>query len=237
MITALFDDQKKIILDWTPKAGCTILTKMFFRNMGLLEKALQFDSWIHEYRMHVFYKNHPITIEDFKNPDIYKIKVVRNPFHRVVSSYVHTMKYEFMHPPITKALWRWNANISFKGFINFLSKTDLHSCDPHYALQKKAFEYDIPNAFDEIIHLENLDAAINNLNKRKQLNFDLNGISSGHHVSRNDQLNRNVAGMRWSKIKDNLPDYKNFYTPQLAQKVYELYIDDFKTYGYTINDI
>ena len=34
-ITALIDREKKVIMDWSPKSGCTIAVKMFFRQMGL----------------------------------------------------------------------------------------------------------------------------------------------------------------------------------------------------------
>ena len=236
MITALKDDKNKIILDWSPKAGCTILTKMFFRNMGLLDEALQYDSWVHEYRMHVFSKNHSINIEDLKNPSFYKIKVVRNPFDRVVSSYIHTMEHETMHQPVKKALWRWNANISFKSFINFLSKVDLHTCDPHYSLQKKNFEYELNPCFDEIIRLEHLQDAINDLNERKNLKFDLHGLSSSHHHKKNHDIKTDVSTVKWSNLKDNIPVYRQFYTEELLVKVYDLYRDDFETYGYTMAD-
>ncbi|MBL0340317.1 MAG: sulfotransferase family 2 domain-containing protein [Bacteroidetes bacterium] len=237
MITSLIDSKNKIIMDWSPKAGCTILTKMFFRHMGLLEEALQYNPWVHEYRMHVFSKNHPISREDFKNKEFYKFKVVRNPFHRVVSGYIHTMEYETMHEPVKKALWRWNADVSFKSFVKYLSKTDLHTCDPHYALQKKGFEYELTDCYDEIIRLENLNDAINDLNERKNFRFDLSGITSGHHHKKNRDLDKNFSQVRWSHFKDNIPVYQQFYTPQLAEKVFDLYRDDFMSYGYTMEDL
>ncbi|HMT28402.1 MAG TPA: sulfotransferase family 2 domain-containing protein [Bacteroidia bacterium] len=237
MITALKDPKNKLILDWSPKAGCTILTKMFFRQMGLLEEALEYNSWIHEYRMHVYSKNYPITIDDLKGNNYYKIKVVRNPFHRAVSSYIHTMKYEMMHAPVKKTLWRWNANISFETFINYLSKIDLRTCDPHYSLQKKDYEYEIPGCFDEIISLKDIRDAFQNLNETRGTHFDLTGLTSSHHSKLNTQLNENVSGKKWSKLKDAIPDYKYFYTDNLIDQVYSLYADDFADYGFSKSDI
>ncbi|MDQ3050325.1 MAG: sulfotransferase family protein [Bacteroidota bacterium] len=235
-ITALIDTKNKIILDWSPKAGCTIMVKMFFRNMGLLEEALEYNSWIHEYRMHVFSKVHPITLDDLKSSQFYKVKFVRNPFHRAVSSYLHTMKYPVMHEPVKKALWRWNADISFKSFVNYLSKIDLHTCDPHYSLQKKDFETDFPKCFDEIIKIENLDHAIKELNTRKGFGFDLSGLTSSHHLEKNRDLMANVAKTKWNKLKNDIPWYLNFYTPALAEKVYHLYREDFEAYSYSKDD-
>ncbi len=236
MITALKDTQKKVIVDWSPKAGCTIMVKMFFRNMGLLEEALAYDSWVHEYRMHVFSVNHPTTVEDIRDPTYYKIKFVRNPYHRVVSGFMHTMKYPVMHQPVKKALWRWNANISFKSFVKYLSKIDLHTCDPHYSLQKKDFETGPQNCFDEIIKIENLDHSINDLNARKGFGFDLSGLTSNHHLEKNRNLVANVATTKWSKLQNDIPWYSFFYTPALAEKVYSLYREDFEAYGYSKDD-
>src|SRR6476660_6915786 len=39
---------------WTPKAGCTSLVKWFLFQTGDLEKALDYDKWIHRYRVKVF---------------------------------------------------------------------------------------------------------------------------------------------------------------------------------------
>ena len=231
-ITALTDTSRKVIIDWSPKAGCTVLIKMFFRNMGLLDEALAYNSWIHEYRMHVFSKEHPTELSDLKNPEYYKIKFVRNPYHRAVSSYMHTMRYEVMHPPVKKVLWRWNANISFKTFVNYLSKIDLHTCDPHYSLQKKWFENELPNCYNKIIKIENLNASIRELNEQKYFGFDLEGLSSNHHHIKNRSLTENVSRLKWSRLKENIPGYANFYTPELAQKVYKLYKEDFEAYGY-----
>jgi len=114
---------------------------------------------------------------------------------------MHTMRYEVMHPPVKKALWRWNANISFKTFVKYLSKIDLHTCDPHYSLQKKYFENEIPGAFNEIIRLENLNQSLQDLNSRKGFEFDLSGISSDHHHVKNQEITKSVATLKWSRLK------------------------------------
>lgn len=235
-ITALYDRKNNVIMDWSPKVGCTILTKMFFRQMGLLDAAMEYHSWIHEYRMHVFYKNHPVTIDDIRNPSVFKFKVVRNPYLRAVSSYIHTMKKEVMHEPVRKALWRWNANISFKSFLRYLSKIDIHNCDPHYSLQKKFFEFDFPGCFNEIVYLENLESSIEEINKKHQLNFDLSGLTSHHHSKIAGEISGNAFKLRWNKIKDSIPEYKYFYNEEVAEKVYGIYKEDFETYGFSVAD-
>ena len=121
--TALIDRERKIIMDWSPKVGCTILTKMFLTQMGLLEEALAYNPWIHEYRMFVFYKDHLVSREDLRNPEFYKFKVVRNPYSRVVSAYLRVMENTTpnniaVQNGIKHMYWRRTSNVSFSRFVD-----------------------------------------------------------------------------------------------------------------------
>jgi len=235
-ITALIDRDRKVIMDWSPKTGCTIAVKMFFRNMGLLEKALEFDDWIHEYRMHVYQLEYPIYKEDLENPEFYKFKVVRNPYSRAVSSYIHTMRWPEMHAPIQNVMKRRNANISFNQFLDFLSRIDLDSCDPHYRLQKKEFEGKIKNCFQEIVKLENLEEGIKRVNKAGNFGFDLTGLSSSHHIDKNENLKGEFMNKRWRSIKSSIPSYKHFYNTETLDKVGKLYKEDLEEYNYNYEE-
>jgi hypothetical protein len=231
-ITALYDRNHRIIMDWSPKAGCTIATKMFFRHMGILDEALAYNKWVHEYRMNVFYKNHPVTIEDLINNNIYLFKIVRNPYQRVVSSYIHTMKYPAMHEIIKEKLWGWNADISFNKFVRFLEKIDIHNCDPHYRLQKKFFEYRDDLNYNLIVKLEDLAAGVDKVNVLAGVNFNLDGLTSGHHILKSDEVDKSVSSTKWSRIRDSIPSYEHFYTKELYERVFNIYKDDFLAYGY-----
>ena len=236
-ITALIDRDKKIIMDWSAKTGCTVAVKLFFRHMGLLEDALSYHLWVHEYRMKVFNLQHHIYIEDLKNPEFYKFKIVRNPYARVVSSYIHMMRHPIMQRPLKRKLLTFSADVSFRQFVKFLGKIDLSywDCDPHYSLQKKFYESEI--SFDRIIKLENLIPEIDQLNRDKNFNFDLTGLTSDHHINKNDGIKTNISSKKWSEIADNIPNYEFFYTDELIKKVGELYKADIEAYKYTYQDM
>lgn len=44
----------KFIIDWSAKAGCTIICKIFFDYIDELNKALKYSPWIHNYRTKYF---------------------------------------------------------------------------------------------------------------------------------------------------------------------------------------
>lgn len=232
----LIDRERKVIMDWSPKGGCTIVIKMFYRRMGLLKKALETDKWVHEYRMFHFFNDHPTFKEDFERSDFFKFKVVRSPFTRVVSSYLHTIRNESMHQPVKKVLGKWSANISFSKYLNFLEKIDLKEADPHYAFQTKHFEEQGFN-FDRIVKLESLHEGIHEINQTMRVGYNLEGISSPHHVKKNEELKFEAFNKRYSKIKNDVPSYHNFYNAELVEQVKRIYKLDLEMYSYDESEI
>ena len=62
------DEKNKIIIMWTPRAGCTITCHALFDLLGLRDDALELFSHIHDYRMKYFLPYaKPINISAIKN--------------------------------------------------------------------------------------------------------------------------------------------------------------------------
>jgi hypothetical protein len=77
----LYEKNFPLLFFWSPKSGCTSLIKWFFFQIGILQKAVDYNSWVHFYRMEVFEKqeNHKLKVvkqlaDD--NKEVYKL--VRN---------------------------------------------------------------------------------------------------------------------------------------------------------------
>ncbi len=86
----LYSDGLDIALLWNAKAACTFAIKWFFFQDGVLDEAEVYAPWPHQYRQQVYcarpgYKDGLARIPRL---GARAIKVVRDPFDRVVSSYL-----------------------------------------------------------------------------------------------------------------------------------------------------
>lgn len=228
MILALVDDQNRLIMDWSAKAGCTIATKMFFRHMGLLMEAETYDAWIHNYREQIFYRTHRVTPDKLRDPAYFRFKVVRDPFARATSSYIYAMYNDFFIDQRTGKL----ADMSFRDFVGVLQRIDVRHCNIHLAQQKRDYEYEIPGVFDVICRLEDLESDLVRVNAATGLNLSVNGLGSDHHTQRTRESPGCIGDEPWSRVIDRIPDYWFFYTDDLIEKVRTVYADDCSTYGY-----
>jgi hypothetical protein len=96
----LLDEKRRVVMDWTPKAACTKAVEMFWIQMGISRGVYYPNSaFIHNYRNRMYFYskcghvgNDMLTIKQY-----YKFKVVRNPYNRAVSSFLHSMKTNIAH--------------------------------------------------------------------------------------------------------------------------------------------
>jgi len=234
-------------MDWSAKAGCTVSVMMFFEHMKLLEEARNYASWIHVYRIEVNKKNHPISIEDLLNPEFFKFKIVRNPYSRVISSYLAVMNFvnnRVLKKPtkiwleikteIINVLQLETSDLSFRQFIDYLQNIDIRSCDQHIAQQRRYYENEFE--WDKICKLENIEEDMQDVNRLTGADFKIKGKTSHHHTSKNEQLKEYVSEKPWSAVKDQIPRYSFFYTSDLAEKVAKLFYDDINAYRYSFDD-
>jgi hypothetical protein len=86
----LFSKRFGIGMSYSEKAGCTTAVSIFLHAVGELKAALNFDKWVHQYRLRFQKKEHG-RIRDFMGADKVLFKVVRHPFSRAVSMYKHAI--------------------------------------------------------------------------------------------------------------------------------------------------
>ena len=52
----LYSEEKQLAVLFSPKAGCTFAVKWFYFQTGILEEALAYSPWPHDYRLQVLYQ-------------------------------------------------------------------------------------------------------------------------------------------------------------------------------------
>ena len=224
-------NEQNIIADWTAKAGCTIAMKMLFDYMNVLEEALEYNPWVHNYRMHVYYDKFGRVTEKHMNSKNYlKLKFVRNPFNRAVSSFIHCCKYPFLLAEYE------NSNPSFNDFLKLLhsKKLGINCGGGHYRIQN----WDLNRIYDKIIQIENINDHIHSLNQKYNVNLK-NDFSSNHHVKKSKYI-KNFGNVKRNEIlnyfasnNQESPTYDSYYSDENYQLVSDIYSDDITPLGYT----
>ena len=228
----------KFIIDWTPKAGCTIAKKIWLDYMDTLDEALKIEcyhsgvllrGWVHDF-MPIFFRRFGRvgTEVELKSDNFIKIKYVRNPWDRAVSSYIHACKYPGLFGDYEE------INPSFYGFLEALitGELSMHGGGDHWRIQNLFPEV----KYNEIIKIENLKPETKRLNKKYNLNLKWN-FGSRHHVKKKNRINNffNASASYVKKYLDEhnqVPAYSSFYDDQTIKMVYEIYKTDVNTYQY-----
>lgn len=243
----LYKKEFPLLFFWSPKSGCTTLIKWFFFQIGILQTAIGYNPWIHFYREEVYEKqeNHKLEIIkqllDNKNKK-YVYKLVRNPYNRAVSSFFALFANEHIRNQIFP--YGIHNGVSFKQFLYQVKNIGVKKglIDIHIAQQYvEEEELFIQN----YVQLEQFSAEIRNIEKKYNLLESpiQNIIKSHHHRAQQmtDMDKQTFAEVNMSmKILSGplpLPHYKNFYDDETRDIVRELFIKDFKKYGYNQNDL
>ncbi|MCB1865390.1 MAG: sulfotransferase family 2 domain-containing protein [Chromatiales bacterium] len=228
--------EKRLVVGFTPKAACTVASKLFFHTIGKLDEARDQSDWIHDYR-EVYCEKNPVRYVHLVSRSFLKIKFVRNPFHRAVSSYIHAMRYGYVGAEIERSLRLGDfRDASFRDFVRFLTMEDLHRSNVHHDYQKLRLE-GVAFHFDHIVRVENILERLSQIKAADGRGLDWNEslLSSRHHTKKKCGEQVAAFDLPFKSLVETgagFPDYSRFYDPQLLDAVYELYKVDFDAYGY-----
>lgn len=223
-MTLLINDEKKIIFEYSPKSNCTVICKMFFEYINLLETAIKYSSWIHNYEQQIYNPKQYIK----NNIPYIKIKFIRNPYDRVVSGYLHVMSTK-----IYDILPKQYRNMSFLDFLKSYHALKNITYADHFTPQFQKHGIDF---FNEVIKIENLHNEVERINKK--YNLQLNSKFSSKHwklKKSNNKLIENYGIKKWNEVKkdidnNSLPIYKSFYNKEIQQLVDKIYHKDIYLY-------
>jgi len=185
-----------IIVSWSPKSGCTTLLKWFLAQNNLLEEANHYSDWVHDYRETKFcfgrrYKE--LCMRYFTETPTTKhiIKVIRDPFKRAVSSYLHLLRYGILTKNwlVVTEVERWKElngfsrqrGLSFRQFLLFVIDQQLRGrmLDPHLGQQYDKTQDPRVNQF---VKIENISVELERIEKEFSLPcLNKNKISNSIH--------------------------------------------------------
>lgn len=226
----LYNKEKKILFHTSPKSNCTVVAKMFYEYINLLTEALNYCPWIHDYTRDKYY----IRPKKDNLKEVLKIKFVRNPFTRAVSSYLHVM-----HTNLKNEM-KLN-NESFFDFLNIIKTSPQYVGANHYLPQ---YNQKYPNEyFNEIIKVENINTEIQRVNEKYSVHF--NPYHDSCHFKSKHISNENTTFVGYSSfdeinkmIENNrLPHYSYFYDENIKNIVSQIFAEDIVKYNYSFEEI
>ena len=254
---ALIDPASKICMGWTARAACTFAVSIFFEHLGLLDKALAYNPFVHEYRTDVMDRRFVGSADHCTGPGVTAFKIVRNPFARATSSYGHQMGTEFSHNPqmswaMTNAMGQTDLHrVSFLLWLKAVRKVTFSQLDIHSRPQATAPERNGQVVFDPVCKLEgDLEACLGAVNRRTGANFSMARAaeSSASHNAEHQELSGDVADRPYGSFPLSSADHSSKVFPEpsdfyrgskgaeAAALVVELYGVDFELYKYSTTD-
>jgi hypothetical protein len=229
----LSHSKSRLLVMSTPKGGASLTAQLFFRHLGLLEKALETHPFIHVYRKQ-WSKDHndeKKTCRQVCNSQEgwHCFMFVRSPLDRAISAYHHTMRTGIKDnfPELQTVLQISNKSVTLTSFADFLQA--LHGraaadvmpqrisspMDDHFMPQAEYTCQGLPHM--HYVPIETATTALQTIAQMNNNNVILNatGLTSGHYVSKSGQE------------LSSLPDASHFPPPPSGSSLpYDAYLQN-----------
>jgi hypothetical protein len=216
------DNKNKLCITFTPRGACSISFQQFLDLNGLLEDALQYNSFIHIYRCNILHNG--ITYQNINEliANNYKfVKFIMNPYIRAVSIYTAQTSHNLSFREYLKQL------VSNK--IEYFNDNDKYHYHPQYSPGEEKI-------ITKYIKVDKNETHTITLSDGKLYTLDLSRYSSIHHGKKTEFASF-CGDIPHTTINKTLPkSYKYFYDDEIRQMVESYYKDDIKQYGYSFDD-
>ena len=216
-ILPMIDRQAKLVMAWTPRAACTLSVSIFVDHLGRLPEAQTYEGgFIHSFRQDILGPAYVVTEEDLEGTSLFKLKIVRNPYARAVSSYSHQLMTEFrmregrqsstIATAMADALGHSRlGQVSFVEWLRAIRKITLGPpLDYHTSLQTSEAEHVGTRVYDKVCKLETgFAACLNSVNRAAGTNLTPPRVKAldTRHFALHEHMPGDVASSAWSRFE------------------------------------
>lgn len=210
---------KKYFYGSSPKTGCSTIKKVLIQAELGHRVDFEHPEYIHYREFNPFLKIWQVgNLDDyFQRDDIFKFCFVRNPYTRLLSCYLDKIKngkYQSHQPKIQFGLKPDDERVlTFPEFVDLVVEQPVMFMDQHWRTQyyqtfQANIKYDFIGRFERFT--EDFHYVLKHLDIDTAEYYD---TETSHATQANEQL-------------------QDYYTPELAQKVYQKFKIDFEYFGY-----
>ena len=241
----LINPGAKLVVLYSPKSACSNVLIWFLHHLGHMDAARNFHRSPHRYRDRVYHQS-PLyksaTRLDLTGFTV--VKVIRDPCQRAVSSFRHVLRTGLFEDDMERKLddtGLGQNGLSFAAFLDFLEKTDLRSCNPHYSLQGHPIEARLPVSHLINVSREDLFTRLNEVEAAIGLPVSelakapwVRQLGRRHHHEGGDfsgvtDFYRQRLG-REHALRGPWPSYDALLTREARERVAQLYASDIAAY-------
>lgn len=237
MFYPLVNKEKKFVVFWNAKAGCSAVKRWYLNTIGLDYEKLNPHKFLMSHPRYggvpEYYSNREEL--DGKYKDYYKFIVARNPWSRLVSYYKNKkiqVGWKNKTWPIDIRIKNLNTeNITFRQLVYFVSKTPDEFLEQHIRSQTSDLH---GIEFDYIVKLENFEKDMNHV-------CNILGISQRNFENKNKNIITGNAHQCYDMkpkefSEDFMPSYEYFYNEQLKRLVSEKFENDINFFNYRFEE-
>ncbi len=235
----LLHEENRFVFWFRPRCGSTTLTRWFFENLGV--KFTGFS--ISGYRVEWFDERRDRLTKflDEEYDNLHKFVVVRNPYDRAVSSYLHVVnnpadsQWVVVKPKLDHPMEK--HDLTFREFARFLFKEDMDHA--HTIWRRQSALSCWKRGVNDIVTLKEMNQYLQKMNQR----FGLQMPRLDNSVTVADFDESNETRSSWADVpfKELLrfkektrfrkfPRYEDFYDKELRDGVSGLYEEDIKIF-------
>ena len=216
-ILPMIDRRAKLVMAWTPRAACTLSVSIFVDHLGRLQQAQQYEGgFIHSFRQDILGPTYVATEGDLEDKSLFKLKIVRNPYARAVSSYSHQLMTGFhmregrQSPTIATAMavamgHSRLGQVSFVEWLRAIRKITLGPpLDYHTLLQTSEAEHVGTRVYDKVCKLEKgFAACLNSVNRVTGTNLTPPRVKAldTRHFALHEHMPGDVASSAWTSFE------------------------------------